>query len=316
MIMAERILVTPRSLTVSPHPEVERLRGCGFEIVYSTPGAMPTEDELVALVPGCVGWLAGVEPVTRRIVDAAGRLKVISRNGVGIDNLPLALLAERGVRVLVAEGANAAGVAELAIGLIFSALRSIPHADAGIKQGGWPRLRGIELRGRTVGVVGCGAIGRDVARLLIALGGNVIAHDPRQPNLDLPADAFHYAEIDALLSDSDIVTLHCPLPADGSALFSEARLALMRAGAILVNTARAGLVDEAGLVAALDQGQIGCYATDVFESEPPVSLRLAGHRRVIATSHVGGFTRESVDRATRIAANNILAALVQPTGPA
>ncbi len=157
--MNQRILVTPRSLTAEPHPDVERLREQGFDIVYSTAGAMPTEEELLRLVPDCVGWLAGVEPVTPRIVEAAEQLKVISRNGVGIDNLPVDLLKARGVAIRIAEGANALGVAELTIGLMFSALRSIPRVDAGIKTGGWPRLRGAEIRGRTVGVVGCGAIG-------------------------------------------------------------------------------------------------------------------------------------------------------------
>ena len=304
--MNERILVTPRSLTAEPHPDIERLRGLGFDIVYSTAGAMPTEDELISLVPGCVGWLAGVEPVTPRIVDAAADLKVISRNGVGIDNLPVDILARRGVKVMIAEGANALGVAELTIGLIFSALRSIPLADAGIKAGQWPRRRGMEIRGRTVGIIGCGAIGREVARMVIALGVKVIAYDPVRPNLDLRGDAFAYAEIDDIVASADILTLHCPLPKDGSVLLGRDRLFSAMEGQILVNTARARLIDEDALVEALDAGRIGCYATDVFEPEPPVSLTLAGHPRVIATSHIGGFTTESVDRATRIAADNLL----------
>jgi D-3-phosphoglycerate dehydrogenase len=307
--MNQRILVTPRSLTAEPHPEVERLRQEGFDIVYSTAGAMPTEEELVDLVPDCVGWLAGVEPVTPRIVEAAGQLKVISRNGVGIDNLPVDLLRERGVEIRIAEGANAMGVAELTIGLMFSALRSIPRVDAGIKTGGWPRLRGAEIHGRTVGVIGCGAIGREVARMVIALGAEVMAFDPARPNLDLPSGAFRYAEIDDILAASDIVTLHCPLPRDGSTLIDRRRIFASMPGQILINTARARLVDEEALIEALEAGQMTAYATDVFDQEPPTSLALAAHPRVIATSHIGGFTAESVDRATRIAALNLVAAL-------
>lgn len=307
--MNERILVTPRSLTVEPHPEVERMRESGFEIVYSTPGAMPSEQELIDLVPGCVGWLAGVEPVTPKIIEAAENLKVISRNGVGIDNLPLDMLNDRGVKVMIAEGANSMGVAELTIGLIFSALRSIPHSDAGIKSGGWPRLRGAEIHGRTVGIIGCGAIGREVARMVIALGARVVAFDPARPNLDLPSQAFAYADVDAIIAESDILSLHCPLPRDGSTFLDRRRIFASKEGQVLINTARARLVDEEALIEALDAGHIGCYATDVFEQEPPATLSLAAHRRVIATSHIGGFTAESVDRATRIAANNLLAAL-------
>ncbi len=307
--MSQRILVTPRSLTVEPHPEVERMRESGFEIIYSTAGAIPSEEELLALVPGCVGWLAGVEPVTPRIIEAAGSLKVISRNGVGIDNLPIDVLNQRGVKVMIAEGANAMGVAELTIGLIFSALRSIPHSDAGIKAGGWPRLRGAEIHGRTIGIIGCGAIGREVARMVIALGAKVVAFDPARPNLDLPAQTFEYAEIDNIVTQSDILTLHCPLPRDGSTLIDRKRLFAARPGLVLINTARALLVDEQALIEALGEGQVGAYATDVFETEPPTSLNLASHKRVIATSHIGGFTTESVERATRIAADNLLAAL-------
>ncbi|MGH6862632.1 MAG: NAD(P)-dependent oxidoreductase, partial [Phyllobacterium sp.] len=216
--MQERILVTPRSLTSEPHPDIERLRERGFDIVYSTPGAMPTESELLNLIPGCVGWLAGVEPVTAKIVEAADTLKVISRNGVGIDNLPVDALSKRGVRILIAEGANSFGVAELTLGLLFSALRSIPLADAGIKSGGWPRIRGMEIRGRTVGIVGCGAIGREVARMVIALGASVIAFDPARPNLDFSASSFAYAGVDDIIANADVLSLHCPLPRDGSIL--------------------------------------------------------------------------------------------------
>ena len=309
MISAERILVTPRSLTSEPHPDIERLRESGFEIVYCKAGATPTEDELVELVPGCVGWLAGVEPVSPRVIAQAGQLKVISRNGVGVDNLPVEVLTERGVKVMIAEGANALGVAELTIGLIFSALRSIPLADAGIKAGQWPRRRGMEIRGRTVGIIGCGAIGREVARMIVALGAKVVAYDPMRPNLDLPGDAFSYAEIDDILEEADILTLHCPLPKDGSTLIDRRRIEAARDGLLLINTARAKLIDEDALIEALDSSHVGCYATDVFEPEPPVSLALAGHPRVVATSHIGGFTDESVDRATRIAADNLLRVL-------
>ncbi|MBB3977609.1 D-3-phosphoglycerate dehydrogenase [Rhizobium azooxidifex] len=307
--MGQRILVTPRSLTAEPHPEVERLRQLGFDIVYSTAGAMPTEQELITLVPDCVGWLAGVEPVTPRIIAAADKLKVISRNGVGVDNLPIETLNERGVQVMIAEGANAMGVAELTIGLMFSALRSIPLADAGIKAGGWPRVRGLEIRGRTIGIIGCGAIGREVARMVIALGAKVLAFDPMRPNLDLPSASFAYAEVDEIIAAADVLTLHCPLPRDGSALLTAERLANSRPGQVIVNTARSKLIEEAALLDALDDGRISTYATDVFDEEPPTSLALASHPRVIATSHIGGFTAESVERATRIAADNLLAAL-------
>ena len=264
---------------------------------------------MLALAPDCVGWLAGVESVTPRVIEAAEKLVVISRNGVGVDNLPVDVLARKGVKVMVASGANAMGVAELAIGLVFSALRSIPLADAGIKSGGWPRVRGREIHGRTVGLIGCGAIGREVARMVIGLGAKVVAFDPARPDLDLPSSSFSYAELPEILRSADVVSLHCPLPKGGRALLGKSELSTLKPGAVLINTARARLIDEEALIEALDAGRVSCYATDVFEAEPPASLRLASHRRVIATSHIGGFTEESVDRATRIAVDNLLLAL-------
>lgn len=148
---AARVLVTPRSLTASPHPAIGAIDAAGYGIVYSSPGVLPGEAELLRLVPGCIGWIVGVEPVSEAVIRAATELRSISRNGVGVDNLPVALLRERGIHVATAGGANASGVAELTLGLMLSALRHIPAADAGIKAGGWPRLRGRELGGRTLG---------------------------------------------------------------------------------------------------------------------------------------------------------------------
>ncbi|MGJ4859262.1 phosphoglycerate dehydrogenase [Labrys sp. La1] len=305
----ERILVTPRSLTSTAHPLVERLRTEGHEIVMPAPGKLPDEEDLLALVPGVTGWLAGVEKISPRVIAEAGSLRAISRNGTGTDNLPIDTLLARKIAVRIAAGANAAGVAELAIGLIFAALRQIPLCDAGIKQGTWPRRIGVEIRGRKVGVVGCGAIGAEVARLAAALGAEILAYDPQRPAVNVEANSLRWVEISDMLAEADVVTLHCPAPADGRPLLGASEFAAMRRGAVLVNTARSSLVDEKGLRQALEDGHIGCYATDVFEEEPPANLGLAGHPRVIATSHIGGFTQESVDRAAEVAIANLMDAL-------
>ena len=273
------------------------------------PGKLPDEEDLLALIPGVTGWLAGVEKISPRVIAAAGKLRAISRNGTGTDNLPIDTLLTRKIAVRIAAGANAAGVAELAIGLIFAALRQIPLCDAGIKQGSWPRRIGAEIRGRKVGVVGCGAIGAEVARLAAALGADILAYDPQRPAVNVEASSLRWVEISDMLAAADVVTLHCPAPADGRPLLGAAEFAAMRRGAVLINTARSSLVDAAALLQALEDGRLGCYATDVFEEEPPSSLALAGHARVIATSHIGGFTQESVDRATEVAIANLMDAL-------
>jgi D-3-phosphoglycerate dehydrogenase / 2-oxoglutarate reductase len=306
----DRILVTPRSLSADPPPELGLLTDAGFELVFAAPGRQPSEAELIELVPGCIGWLAGVEPVSPEVVKAADRLRAVSRNGVGVDNLPLAELQQRGIRVLRAEGANSVGVAELAIGLMLAALRNIPAVDTGIKSGGWPRLRGMEISGRTVGLLGCGAIGRHVAQIASAMGARIVAHDPFRPSFEVMGP-FEWLEIDQVFERADILSLHCPPPLDGTPIVDVRRLGLMKPNSVLVNTARAILVDEAAVRAALDKNRLAIFATDVFAEEPPPAGSLANHLKVVATSHIGGFTEESVSKATRIAVVNLLDALSQ-----
>jgi D-3-phosphoglycerate dehydrogenase len=308
------ILVTPRSLTSDPPPALDRLTRAGFELVFSTPGATPSEAELLRLVPGCVGWLAGVEPVSEAVIASADRLRIISRNGSGADNLPLPLLGSRGIAVARAMGANATGVAELTMGLILAACRHIPETSSGVHAGGWPRLRGREIEGATVGIVGLGAIGRRVARVLDSLGARLLVHDPLRPDPGtLPVE---HVALPELLERSGIVTLHCPAPEDGRPLLDGAALGRLPRGAILVNTARANLIDPVALLAALEEGRIETYATDVFAVEPPGDDPLAAHPRVLATSHVGALTEGSVTRATEAAVENLLLALRAPADAA
>ncbi len=301
-----RILVTPRSLTSNPPPALERLAQAGHEIMFSTPGKMPDEEELLSLVGEVDGWLAGVEPVSEAVIDAARRLRIISRNGSGVDNLPLETLKARGIHVARALAANSTGVAELAIALILSSCRRLPQISCGVRAGEWPRLKGREVEGAVVGIVGFGAIGRKVAGVLAELGAEVLASDPLRPDLGRLAGRVTYVELDELLARAEIVTLHCPLPADGRPLIDRMRLAHMCPGAILINTARSGLVDEAALMEALDDGRIDTYAPDVFATEPPGPGGLVAHPKVFATSHIGGLTDASIRRATEAAVENLL----------
>jgi phosphoglycerate dehydrogenase-like enzyme len=302
------ILVTPRSLTAERgRGDLERLADAGFELVFASAGRQPSEAELLELVPGCVGYLAGVEPITRPVLERAHALRVISRNGSGVDGIDLDAARERGIAVERAVGANARGVAELALTLALAELRHVRVVSASLSVGSWQRRIGRELASLTLGVVGAGAVGSELARMAVGVGtGAVVAHDERPPaELSLP-DGVEVLSFDDLIARSDIVSLHCPLPADGNALIGSAELAAMRAGAVLVNTARAELVDDDSVLAALDEGRLAGYATDVFRREPPEPGPLLGHERVLPTPHVGGYTEESVARATAMAVDNLL----------
>lgn len=301
-----KILVTPRSLTTGGHPALDRLVAGGYQIVFSPAGKQPTEDDLIALLPGCVGYLAGVEPVTGRVLAAAADLQVISRNGTGIDNIDLDFARRRGITICRAEGANAEGVAELAIGLLLGIARSISVSDRCIKGGAWQRQKGMELRGKTLGVVGYGKIGRRVAEMAIGLGMNVIAHDIVAEKPFAVSDQCRFAPLDEVLAVADAISLHCPPLSNGKRLIDTAAIARMRRGVLLINTARYDLLDAEAVADALNDGRIAGLAIDVFDHEPPVDNPLIGHDRVIATPHVGGFTEESVDRAVSVAVDNLL----------
>ena len=191
--MVIRVLVTPRSLTEQPHPAIEAMTAYGLSIIYSSAGKTPSEEELLKLVPDITGWIAGVEPVSEAVIAAATYLRCISRNGTGSDNLPIATLKSRNIDFRLASGANAQGVAELTIALMFAALRHINYSDTGMKTGAWLRKRGIELRGRKLGVIGCGSVGREVARACAAMGASILLHDPMKP--PLPIENLRWVEL-------------------------------------------------------------------------------------------------------------------------
>jgi D-3-phosphoglycerate dehydrogenase / 2-oxoglutarate reductase len=300
-----KILVTPRSLTKSGHPQLERLKDAGYEVVFCKPGVQPSEDDLMKLLPGCVGYLAGVEKIPPRVLEAAKGLKIISRNGVGVDNVDLPTAEQLGIQVVPALGTNSRGVAELAIALILASARSIPFSDACLKNKDWQRREGVELDGKTLGLVGCGRIGREVAQMAAGLGMKVLVYDVVQD----PTSALRYVSMDELLGSSDFVSLHCPAPKDGKPVIGAGAIGKMKKGAYLLNTARYSLLDAAAVIAALDSGKLSGLALDVFEKEPPGDNALVKHPRVIATPHIGGFTTESVERAVSVAIDNLLSVL-------
>lgn len=304
-----KVLVTPRSLSKEHHASLQPLVDAGLEIITPSPGLTPSPEQLKASLPGCVGWLAGVEPVSEDIIDHGTDLKIISRNGSGVDNLPINYLRAKGIDLKTAAGSNARGVAELALALMLSVLRNIPQCDQGIRKGDWPRVRGRELSNLTIGVVGLGAIGRTACQLCLSLGSDVIAHDPFVTDLPQALTKVKLSDLDSLFSVADIVTFHCPAPADNKPLLGQAELATAKNGLIIINTARAGLIDNEAVLAGLNTGRIFGLATDVFESEPPELTPLLLHPRVVSTSHIGALTDESVQRSTDAAVSNILEAL-------
>ena len=254
------------------------------------------EADLLPLVADIDAWIVrGATQVTRRLIEAAPRLRWVARAGAGLDNIDVAAAKERGIGVLNVPGANAVAVAELVFGLLLGLLRHIPEGDASVRRGEWDKSRfmGRELRGKTFGIVGLGKIGRAVAQRARAFEMTCVGFDPLVSDADVRAMGVEPLPLDDLIARAEILTLHVPLSAETRGMIGAERLARLPKGAFLVNAARGGLVDEAALLTALESGALAGAALDVFSSEPPQGSPLVGHPKVVATPHVGAATVEA-----------------------
>ncbi len=233
--------------------------------------------------------------VTAKLLDAAARLRVIGRAGVGVDNVDLDAATRRGIVVMNTPGGNSTAVAEHTLALLLAMARRVPQADASLKQGHWEKkkLEGIELRGKTLGLIGLGKVGTEVARMARALEMEVIAYDPYVSSLIAREQAVHLAPLEEVLKQSDFLSLHASATPETQHLINAKTLAMTKPGVRIVNCARGELIDEAALVAALDSGHVAGAGLDVFETEPPQSSRLVAHANVISTPHIAGSTEEA-----------------------
>ncbi|MCL2489846.1 MAG: phosphoglycerate dehydrogenase [Propionibacteriaceae bacterium] len=306
-----KVLVTPTSLTASSTlPAMDKLRAAADEIVYNTTGGPLHADDLIPLLADVDGVVAGLDDYTAEVINAAGpRLKVISRYGVGSDRVDVGAAAARGIAVAVTPGANAVAVAELALGLMFGLARAIPALDREVRAGGWPRSHGLELTGKTLGIVGVGAIGRELAKRAEGIGMTVRGFDPVVDDEAMKAAGIEPVTMAELLASSDVISLHVPLLDSTRHLIDAAALAAMKKGALLVNTARGGLIDEDAAYDALKSGQLGGLALDAYEVEPPAGSRLFEFDSVIATPHTGAHTDEATAKMAQMAIDNLLAVL-------
>ncbi|WP_175763733.1 NAD(P)-dependent oxidoreductase [Burkholderia ambifaria] len=280
-----------------------------FDVVFA--GKQPTEDDIVALCEQHkpVAIIVRYGKVNARIMDAAENLQVISKHGSGIDVIDQAAAAARGIAVRAAVGANAAAVAEHAWALILACAKSVPKLDARMREGHWDKSthKSVELDGRTLGLVGLGAIGRRVAAIGAAFGMNVLAFDPYAK--EAPASA-KLVSLDELYAASDIVSLHCPLTAENRQMLNRDTLARFKRGAILINTARGGLIDEAALAEALASGQLRSAGLDSFDVEPMTNPHpFQQIPNAILSPHIGGVSDAAYVNMGKGAAANVLAVI-------
>lgn len=308
--MARVVLTTAQVSSVNDEL-VRPLVDAGHELAQLPGAQTASEDTLIAALAGAAAVIAGVEKYTARLFEATPGLRVIARTGVGYDAIDVDAATAHGVLVTTTPGANHHSVAEAAIGMILATLRRFAFADRQMRTTGWnPRPYGTELRGKTVGIIGTGLVGKEVARRLQGWDVKLIASDVVQDAAFAERFGVRYVETPELFTTADAITVHAPLFPSTFHLVNEAALRSMKPSAVLVNTARGPLVDEAALARALQEGWIAGAALDVFETEPlPNDSPLLGLPNVMLTQHVAGVTYESMRAMTAMAVDSVGAIL-------
>ena len=303
-----KILITDKT----ENEVIQQLKNAGHDVTFNEMDA-PT---LLKEIPKYDALMVrGRTKVTADIVNAgaSGALKVIGRAGIGVDNIDVQTASKKGIKVVNAPTGSTESVAELAFGLMLSASRSIPQADHSMKQGLWEKkaFKGVELSGKTLGIIGIGRIGTELAKRAIAFNMKVVAYDKYIKKS--PMTKISLVSLDDLLKQSDYISLHIPFVKEEGATIHEQDFEKMKNGVTIINCARGGVVDEKALLKYLENGKVRSAALDVYAAEPPVFKELINNPKVISTPHIGASTKEGQLRAGSICAEQMLKTLAGKT---
>jgi len=304
------VLVTPTSYGKIDPRLFSELESQVGEVICNPTGKPLPSSEVARLLPGVDGYIAGLDVIDQAALDAADRLKVIARYGVGVDNVDLEAAHVKGIYVTNTPGANSVSVAELTVGLILSLARRIPEAAAATRAGSWPRLAGVSLEGKTVGLLGLGAVGKQVARRLLGFDCLLIAYDPLADEKFAQENQVTLLPVDEVISKADYLSLHLPLSTETRGMVNAGFLAGMKKGSCLVNTSRGELVDEAALADAVRMEQLAGAGLDVFSKEPPDAENPLLHLpQVLVTPHCASHTDGAMNAMGWMALRDCLAVL-------
>ena len=288
--------------------EIEMLRKEGGEVKFIP---TPSQEELIKECKDADALIVGIAEVTGNLIKQSKKLKIIARHGAGYDNIDVKTATEEGIFVTNTPGVNIQSVAEFTFGLILSLVRNIASADANMKSGGWRKESywGIELKGKTIGVIGFDKIGRKVGMLARCFGMEVLAYDPYIPEEEISKAGAKKVDLETLLAGSDIISLHVPLTDKTRGLIGEKEISQMKKGAYIVNVSRGKVVDEKALYKALVNRQIAGAALDVFSEEPPVDYSLIKLPNVVATPHIAAWTEVAKRKMALTAAEQVIMTL-------
>ena len=311
-----KILVTPTSLQPGTKMQaMERLKQFSDDLVFNEERKPLTEEELIPLLKDCDGYLAGLDLVTEKVLRECRQLKVISRYGTGYDRIDMEAAKKYGITVTNTPGVNAEAVGELTFGLLLSVARKIPYLDFTTRDGQWVRSTGVELKGKTMGIIGLGAIGKIVARCAKGFDMKVMAYDPYLNESYCQEQEIVPADLNKIFEQSDVITLHLPLNKETTHLIGCEAIEKMKEGVILINASRGGILDEEAVYRGLKSGKIGGLGLDAFENEPPKNSPLFEFSNVVVTPHTGAHTIEATNLMADMAVGNLIKVLKGETCP-
>lgn len=304
--MAEKILVTPRSYGRNRPELFAQLEQAGYEVVRNATGGILEREQIKALIADCVGVIIGVDPLDAEVLACAPKLRAVSKYGVGVDNIDLDYCAAHGVRVSRTVGANSEAVADYAMALMLAVARRLTVIDRKCRRMDWGKITTRDVSHATLGVFGLGAIGKHVARRAQGFGMRVIAYDVFWDAEYAQANGIEYAEPETIFRTADFISLHLPLLPDTEGFVGERELSMMKPDAVLINTARGGLVDEKALLKALQERRIYGAGLDAFAHEPPEDEAWFELDNVVLGSHCAASTLGATENMGQMAADNIL----------
>ena len=305
-----RVLVTPTSYAMNDPTLRSDLEMAVGEVIYN-PNKQPlTGDALAELIKGVDGMIAGLDEINEQVIEAGDRLRVIARYGVGLDRVDLEAARRKGIVVTNTPGANATSVAELTVCLMIALARNLIDAERRTRAGEWPRQKGITLRGKTIGLIGLGSIGRQVAQMLRGFACRVLGYDPVVSAEQAAECGVEWAERDAVIQQADFLSLHLPVTPQTENMLNREAFSSMKDGVYIINTARSELIDEEALLEAIQSGKVAGAAIDTFRHEPPgADHPLLQLKQVIATPHMGAHTDDAMNAMGRMALHDCLAVL-------
>jgi D-3-phosphoglycerate dehydrogenase len=314
--MAElAVLVTCPPMQASAADWRSRFDALGIEVGLPSVVQQLSPAQLIGLLPDYDGMIAGDDPLNAAVLRSAARLRVVSKWGIGVDSIDLRAAADLGIRVTNTPDTFGEEVADVAIGYLVMLARQLHRIVRSVRSGAWEKPQGASLAGRTLGIVGLGSIGRALARRGRAMGMRVIGHDvDAATGRRAIGEGIEVVDLEQLLGEADVISLHCPLTDQNRHMINESRLARMRPGSYLINTARGSLIDEKALIAALQAGRLAGAALEVFEEEPlSATSPLTGMDNVILGSHNASNTAEAVARVNELAIDNVLRGMAEVT---